>query len=109
MDRSACLLTGEAGSGKSEMIQCFLGWTDLSGMYVVRTDCLQSEEQFPLLPWKRLTRQLLDLAAEEGLSVRRMEQLAAAAREKKAPRKKNQTFFQQFLHGPPDPGECPVA
>ena len=69
MDRSACLLTGEAGSGKSEMIQCFLGWTDLSGMYVVRTDCLQSEEQFPLLPWKRLTRQLLDLAAEEGLAL----------------------------------------
>ena len=31
---------------------------------------------------------LARLAAEEGLSVRRMEQLAAAAREKKAPRKK---------------------
>ena len=69
LDRSACLLTGEAGSGKSELIQSFLGWTDLSGMYVVRTDCLQSEEQFPLLPWKRLTRQLWDLAADEGLAL----------------------------------------
>ncbi len=69
LDRTGFLLTGEAGSGKSELIQCFLGWTDLSGMYVVRTECIQVEEQFPLSPWKRLARQLWDLAAEEGLAL----------------------------------------
>ena len=69
LDRSACLLTGEAGSGKSELIRCFLGWTDLGDMYMAKTECLQSEERFPLLPWKRLVRQLFDMAAEEGLAL----------------------------------------
>ena len=66
---AAFLLTGEAGSGKSEVLRSFLGETDLGDFYVARTDCLQSEERFSIFPWKRLVRQLWETAGEEGLAL----------------------------------------
>jgi len=63
------LLTGETGSGKSELINYLLSWNDLSSFLVLRGECLQSEERFSLLPWSRIMRQLWEFASEEELAL----------------------------------------
>lgn len=65
--RCSVLLTGEAGSGKSELISHFLRQPGLPPLLMLRGDCLQSEQELPLAPWDRLLLPLWEFVRAEGL------------------------------------------
>ena len=65
--RCSQLLIGEVGSGKSQLIDYFLRWSDLSQLLVLRCACLQSEEGLPLAPWDRIMLSLWEFLQEETI------------------------------------------
>lgn len=67
--RCSQLLTGEAGSGKSELVDQLLHCTDLTEFLVIRCTCLQSEQQTPLALWYRILLPVTDFIQTGGLSV----------------------------------------
>ncbi len=67
--RCSQLLLGEPGSGKSELINQFLRTGDLTGLFTVRCECMQSDSQKPLSLWSRLLRPIFEFLRAEGISV----------------------------------------
>ena len=65
--RCSQLLIGEGGSGKSQLIDYFLRWGDLSSLLVLRCSCVQSEEGLPLAPWDRIMLTVLEFLQEEEI------------------------------------------
>lgn len=65
--RCSQLLIGEGGSGKSQLIDYFLRWGDLSSLLVLRCSCVQSEEGLPLAPWDRIMLTVWEFLQEEEI------------------------------------------
>lgn len=67
--RSSQLLMGESGSGKSELLNYFLRAGEFPTLLVIRTECLQSENQEPLLVWSRILWPLVECLQTEDLKL----------------------------------------
>ena len=66
------LFTGEVGSGKSALVRHFLRRAETQDFLILREDCLPSEHERPLAPWRRM---LSAAVRQPGVSGRLSEQL----------------------------------
>lgn len=63
------LLSGEVGSGKSELINHFLRNVALDDFLVLRENCILSEQELFLGPWDRMMSTVAQFIREEGVII----------------------------------------
>lgn len=63
------VLSGEVGSGKSELINHFLKYAALDDFLVLRENCILSEQELFLGPWDRMMLVLSQFIRDEGVII----------------------------------------
>ena len=63
------VLTGEAGIGKTKLKEEFLKHLDLSGCFLLQTNCYQAEERYFLKPWNPVLSGVNTLIKQEEVAV----------------------------------------
>ncbi|MHB1393768.1 MAG: AAA family ATPase [Clostridia bacterium] len=63
------LIVGEAGIGKTRLKERFFEKVDESSLYLIKSNCYQAEEDYPLKPWNQVFSTLAEVIKEENIEI----------------------------------------
>ncbi len=63
------LIVGEAGIGKTRLKERFFENVDKSSLCIIKSNCYQAEEGYPLKPWNQFFSSLADIIKREGIEI----------------------------------------
>ncbi len=63
------LIVGEAGIGKTRLKERFFEKMDESSLYLIKSNCYQAEEDYPLKPWNQIFSTLAEIIKEEKIEI----------------------------------------
>jgi predicted ATPase len=63
------LIVGEAGIGKTRLKERFFENVDESGLCIIKSNCYQAEEGYPLKPWNQIFSSLAEIIKSEGIEI----------------------------------------
>jgi len=66
------LISGEAGIGKTRLKERFFEGVDEGSLYVIKSNCYQAEEDYPLKPWNQVFSTLAEIIKNEGIEIPRL-------------------------------------
>lgn len=69
LDGKSLLIEGEAGIGKSKLVEKFLDSIRGDSLYILNTNCYQAEEDFFLKPWYNVFSQLIEIVKSENIKI----------------------------------------
>ncbi|SHD76374.1 AAA family ATPase [Schnuerera ultunensis] len=72
IESRSIIVIGEAGIGKSKLIDRFLELTDENDANILISNCYQAEESFLLKPWFELSKQLATIIEKEKIEIPEM-------------------------------------
>jgi DNA-binding SARP family transcriptional activator/predicted ATPase len=65
----AVFLFGEIGIGKTALLEYFLNNQEIGGKYLLKSNCYQAEEAYPLKPWNPILSKLADIVLTENINL----------------------------------------
>ncbi len=63
------LIVGEAGIGKTRLKERFFENVDENSLFVIKSNCYQVEEDYPLKPWNQVFSTLAEIIKEENIEI----------------------------------------
>ena len=65
----AVFLFGEIGIGKTALLEYFLNNQEIGEKYLLKSNCYQAEEAYPLKPWNPILSKLADIVLKENINL----------------------------------------
>jgi DNA-binding SARP family transcriptional activator/tetratricopeptide (TPR) repeat protein len=68
-ENKSILIVGEAGIGKTRLKEYFFENVDEGSLYVIKSNCYQAEQDYPLKPWDQVFSTLAEIIKEENIEI----------------------------------------